>query len=348
MAWADSDYGYKKKITIDHDKVAGDETDFPILISVTDGNLADTANGGHIESSSGYDIVFYDSTENTLLKHEIERYVNTNGLLVFWVKIPSISGTSDTDLYIYYGKSGVTVDPSSTDTWNANFLGVYHLTESAGANCNDSTSNGNDGTYVGNLPTQIAAKIGYGQDLDGDGDRVELPVGCHSPLEGTVEFWVSQDDGTPTGYFYNRDPSGSIADYIVLYFTEVQLEFYNDGDWNIGGSTASSTLRYFSIAWEDGAQNFRINNASIGTAAATPPNFAYTDIRIGDIHLGTQGLDGKVDELRLSNIKRTDAWRDTTYETQNDPAAFMGWGGEEPRPVVVPRQTVAVGDPLIF
>ena len=67
MTWADTDYGYKKKITIDNTKVAGDEVNFPILISVTDANLADTSNGGQVESSDGYDIVFYNDDEDTRL-----------------------------------------------------------------------------------------------------------------------------------------------------------------------------------------------------------------------------------------------------------------------------------------
>ena len=117
MTWANDLYGYKKKITINDSKVPGNLSNFPVLISVTDANLADTSNGGYVQSSDGYDIVFYNSDEDTVLKHEIERYDNTIGLLCFWVKVPSINSSSpSTYVYIYYGKSDVVVDPSSTDT----------------------------------------------------------------------------------------------------------------------------------------------------------------------------------------------------------------------------------------
>ena len=143
MTWCNEDYSYRQIITIDLSQVAGDETNFPILISVVSNSLRDTANGGHVESSNGYDILFYSST-CTLLVHEIERYVNTTGTLDYWVRIPALSSTVTQTIHMYYGKAGVVADPSSTDVWDENFVGVYHMGDTSG-NCIDSTSNGNDG-----------------------------------------------------------------------------------------------------------------------------------------------------------------------------------------------------------
>jgi len=56
-------FSYRKQITIDHTKVgascSSDLTDFPVLISITsDNDLRTTANGGDVENTNGYDMIF--------------------------------------------------------------------------------------------------------------------------------------------------------------------------------------------------------------------------------------------------------------------------------------------------
>jgi hypothetical protein len=147
MVWYDATYGYKKKITIDKTKVLEDCTDFPVLISATDADLKVTGSGGHVQSANGYDIIFTNSTENTKLSHEIETYVSGTGQIAFWVKIPSLSSVNNTIIYMYYGKAGVVANPSTTDTWNANYVVVYHMNDADNSTTvHDSTANANHGT----------------------------------------------------------------------------------------------------------------------------------------------------------------------------------------------------------
>ena len=56
---ASSGYSYQRAIVIDHTKVPNtDQTDFPFLFNTTDPSFAATANGGHVSSASGNDIIF--------------------------------------------------------------------------------------------------------------------------------------------------------------------------------------------------------------------------------------------------------------------------------------------------
>ncbi|GAF97033.1 unnamed protein product, partial [marine sediment metagenome] len=196
MVWFDADYGYKKKIEIDHTKVGGDETDFPVLVSVTDGDLADEGNSGHVKHASGYDIIFTNDDEDTQLKHEIELYTNTDGTLVFWVKILSLSSTSTTTFYIYYGKTGVIADPSTTDTWDANYVMVQHMTGTG--NIIDSTSYNNDGTENG-TSNEVDGKIGKAREFDGSTDYFTIASVGGSSLDFkggtsfTFESWIYPD-----------------------------------------------------------------------------------------------------------------------------------------------------------
>ncbi|MBX4181604.1 DUF2341 domain-containing protein [Candidatus Parcubacteria bacterium] len=146
-AWYSSSWAYRKKITIDHTKVSGDLTDFPVLVSTTDTDLKDTDNGGYVAQADGGDFVFTSSDGTTALSYELQDYDNTTGELNAWVKVPSLSSTSDTNVYLYYGNATVTNGESPSNVWDTNFQMVQHV-DSAGS-MQDSTSNNSDGTLTG-------------------------------------------------------------------------------------------------------------------------------------------------------------------------------------------------------
>jgi hypothetical protein len=88
-----STYRYRKPITIDYTKVGAacgaNLTNFPVLINISsDTDLRTTGNGGDVQSSSGYDILFTDGT-GTVLDHEVEKYTASTGELVAWVRVPT-------------------------------------------------------------------------------------------------------------------------------------------------------------------------------------------------------------------------------------------------------------------
>lgn len=65
-------YDYKKTITIDHTQIPAtfELTDFPVLINHIDADLADTANGGKVESPDGDDIRFELQPWNIITAYE--------------------------------------------------------------------------------------------------------------------------------------------------------------------------------------------------------------------------------------------------------------------------------------
>jgi len=123
-SWWNHDWSYRKLITINHTKVATDLLNFAVLIDVTDADLASKA------QSDGDDIVFSDSS-GTKLNHEIEFYNGTNGQLTAWVKVPTLSSTVDTVLYMYYGNPSVSSQENVAGTWDSNYVLVQHLSESS-------------------------------------------------------------------------------------------------------------------------------------------------------------------------------------------------------------------------
>src|SRR5690606_21329774 len=98
-------------------------------------------------------------------------YNASTGEVRFWVKVPTLSASSNTTIYMYYGNEDVSTDGSSTDTWNNNFKGVWHLDENLpiDESIYDATANGVDGQKQGSThgSAYVSGKIGMAYDLDG-------------------------------------------------------------------------------------------------------------------------------------------------------------------------------------
>ena len=174
-AWAQCDYEFRKKITIQASQVAADETNFPVLINLpSDTELAASAR------NDGFDISFTSSNGITQLSHEIEDFNGGTGELQAWVNIPNLSSSVNTDIYMYYGNPTATNQEDPDGVWDANYMGVWHLNEiGTGAlfEYRDSTDNANHGTggksWGPYIPVQAGGQVGFGQTFDGVNDFID-------------------------------------------------------------------------------------------------------------------------------------------------------------------------------
>jgi len=179
--------------------------DFPILVSFTDNDLSTTANGGNVENGNGFDIIFTLGDCTTELDHKIESYNATTRVFIAWVNIPSLPATTNFGIHMYYGNSSVTTNPSTTNTWNANCNGVWHLHN----DFLDGTSNVNNLTNNGS--SDLVSMIGDGQGFDGTTRRIYLdgfqinsdsPGGTHNGTN--ANFAISRNCFTcSSGEFFN-------------------------------------------------------------------------------------------------------------------------------------------------
>ncbi|KPJ58601.1 MAG: hypothetical protein AMJ46_13950, partial [Latescibacteria bacterium DG_63] len=167
MGGEDDHYSYRKRITIDHDQVdgscEGDLSNFPLLVRIENNpDLKNRENGGDVENSNGYDIIFRGFDGSTL-SHEIEKYDGSAGTLVAWVKVPTLRADQDTVIYLCYGNSTITSSQENvTGVWDSNYKGVWHLAEE------------------------------YGLDFDGTGDYVDTDYNTHH-TQTTIEAWIYPD-----------------------------------------------------------------------------------------------------------------------------------------------------------
>jgi hypothetical protein len=181
---------FYRSITVDHTKVPSTQTDFPVLVSITDATLKTVVNGGHVQRSDGFDIGFSDSAGIAPLKWEIERYNGSTGEVIAWVKIASLSSSADTVFYMRYGDSIITTDHSDpVNVWTNNFLAVYHLKDGTTLNVADSR-NVNNGTNHG--ATATAGKIdGAGSFVSASAQYVDCGAAMNSSAAVTITAWVN-------------------------------------------------------------------------------------------------------------------------------------------------------------
>jgi YD repeat-containing protein len=329
-------YAYRRTITIDHTKVPNtDQSNFPLLISGTYSYLATAPNAGNVQNANGYDVIFTsDDGCATKLDHEVQTYSATTGAVNYWVRVPLLSHTNDTTIYICYGNSAITTDQSNKiSVWDSNFKAVYHLDDQAASTIiSDSTANGNNGVNAANTSGKtMSGKLGKALTYDGSTDSTATNIA--QPTSFTWECWFKLTDWTTQAGSSNYSTlmasswaAGGALLMLSKDFTWV-VQFASD---NAGGVT-SGTNSIAPGAWHYAAYTRTGNNGTYalyfdgvfkGQVAGGVTNTSST------ITLGTradftpQALNGLLDETRISNIARSADWIKTEYNNQSSPATF--------------------------
>ncbi|MFX1572394.1 MAG: hypothetical protein ACFFB0_06565 [Promethearchaeota archaeon] len=201
-------FSYYKTITIDHTKVNGDHSNFPVLISIIDSDLDDKA------QFDGDDIAFANST--AWLDHEIELYDPSYSFdeaqLIAWVQIPFLYNSTDTFIFMFYGNSTIGPQEHATGVWDSYYKGVWHLKEDPGGpnDIKDSTSNDKHGTSNSMwMSNQVSGKIDGSLNFDGNYDYIS--VGDVGPEIKTIEFWMNPDSLASYGDVDNSGPHSPTA-----------------------------------------------------------------------------------------------------------------------------------------
>jgi hypothetical protein len=343
--WYNTDWQYRKHLRIDSSRVAGDLNYFPVLINTTDADWIEDSEPtpGHVAQTDGGDILFTASDGTTKLDHEIENYDPTTGQLIAWVEVPTLSGSIDTGLYIYYGN---TVLLDSENQWNVNgtwdedgsnnYKGVWHLKETSGTQY-DSTQSGNDGTASVTTHGSAPGKINGADGFSGTLDRVEVGTSNWSVSQGTLELW-----GYPTATTYSRYFFGHTTQ--PPFNNRIQL-FTDDTSGNLDLGLGDNHYRHVDIqaltpnTWYHIVLTWDGTNYIVYVDGVPKANGSYTGLTAlhtfadigndGDPLTRNEGFNGIIDEVRISGVARTPEWIQTEYNNQKAPAAFYTVGIEE-------------------
>jgi len=225
----------------------------------------------------------------------------------------------------------------------------------------DSTTNANNGTKkAANEPVEADGKIGKAQSFDGSNDYVNCGNFGNEYFAGStalfaLEGWANINTLPATGLNY--------AFITKHYWSAGKRQFYSGIDENgrffLAASVPDASV-YFSVAittgistgqWHhltavyDESQTAKIDKiklyvdgvyvaqsvTEVGTWTQMTGDIASVAIGAGDIDSGTPKnlFNGLIDETRISNVARSAAWINTTYNNQNSPDTFYTLGSEE-------------------
>lgn len=346
-----SGWDKRVKITIDHNDVVSELTHFPVLIYL--GNSSGQNNDDVtfifnelVSDSNRKKIAVTTSDKTTQCYVEIEKWDTSNQQAWLWVKVPNISSTADTDLYLYYDKDqadntnyvGDTGSIPAQNVWDSSFKAVYHLQgDPATPTSNkDSTSNQNNPTFNGSmtLEDQVAGAIDGSIDFDGDDDFISIAnsESLNFTNSLTIEAWIR----------LNSFGSGSDVDIILRKGEENPNDYQlavndqklaltieeNDGEGLNSSATLSAMTWYYVVGiWDGTTMKLYIDgflNASDSKSGSIVPDSRA--IYVGG-RAGADLSNGIIDEVRASDTPRNESWIKASYESGRD--NLLDFGSEE-------------------
>ena len=327
----------QKMITINHTKVLTNCTDFPLLINLNSDN---ELSGGAQED--GDDIRFIASNGNQL-DHEIEFFNKSTGRLIAWVRIPHLSNTVDTVLYMQYGNASSPNQQNPAGVWGSEYRGVWHFP----GDLLDSTSFNNDGTNHGS--TNNTGWIGMARYFDGN-DYVTAPSHYFGANHSwSASLWFKSNSSSSMQYHYLLSSGGyRVADAANIWYNnnytaslplkEVRVILSDhENDYaelmQYNGSAAKDTWHCVYATWNHLTNNLSLYvNGSLvnctikplvssGVGTANLLHFgARTDLESHRFHVGS------IDEVRFYSLVRNASWIATEYNNQYSPQTFYTIG----------------------
>lgn len=343
-------FTYKRKITINSSQVnTGPHSSFPVLIDETQTYLKYTSFGGRLQNASAYDLIFTDSTQSTILDHEIESYSSSTGRLTAWVRIPTLSSDTDTDIYMFYGNSNVVSSLERVSSvWDSSYQVVNHMIDLSATTTRNSKFNSNDANkYVANGPLDSSGKISQGQTYDGSYDYQTITNHADNQQgtsDFTIEFWI-KPDSSGTKYsspvYKGNGDTATQEGWLVRYLQGVsdKLQFHaGTGSVNLGGMTTNSALTediwtHAAVTVDrDVGYRFYINGNS--DASYNIDSSAYTLGTVRDMAFGRDWsssdyfFKGILDEIRVSKTLRSAGWIKTGVNNMSATSTFYTIGSE--------------------
>ncbi|HZU28554.1 MAG TPA: DUF2341 domain-containing protein, partial [Bryobacteraceae bacterium] len=329
-------YAYMRAITISHGGVPNaDQVNFPFLFNITDPLFRSIANGGHVASANGYDIVFSaDRAGISRLDHEMQSYNPATGQVTAWVRIPALSHSVDTTLYVCYGNPSVSASQENrTGVWGANYIGVWHLGKNTALSASDSTANALNGV-IGAHTTAAGGLLGEAAGFDGTWNAY-IDMGSSSAMDVsgpfTLSTWFKQTAYTGTYEVLMSKCSGVACNYeLALDGKGHDLEGVQNGNIVRSGIVPALNQWHHAAEVSDGSHlYFYLDGVLAATVnAGTGAVLSGTHFDLGREQVSGENLDGLMEESRLSAIVRDTNWIRTEYNNQSAPGSFYAISAE--------------------
>jgi len=349
--WYNTSYSYRRLISIDRSMVASNLFHFPVLLNISNTSFIDHC------KTDGTDICFVDYANNiTRYPHNIESYYPNTGTFVVWVNVSTLSGFANSSFWMYYGNATHQDHNTETAVWNNDFLTVMHLNESGGSGTvfADATVYQHNGVLdetSGSAQMGVTGKIGPAIRFDGGGSIIKDADAIY--LNGltafTVSAWVKSDKtNVDNGFLNGHEPNGQDR-YLGIRYDKKGASGKgsnllkagvtvnsNEEQIESAQNTQTSSWQYVVFCWSSGGQlalyldGEKTVPTYVDSATGAVEDIQEFIIGKGAKDQGAKGWDGLIDEVRVSQVQRSDGWIQTCYMNQMYPHTFASLHQEEP------------------
>ncbi len=333
---AGSQWSFQREICVDHQLISAPLANFPLKIELTASNFDFTK-----AAADGSDIRFRDETGVIDLVFERERHDASAQSAVYWVLLPQVAANEATCITMLYGYAEASdVADTTGAVWDEHYVAVWHMGDNPGGSAPqmiDFTGNNNHGTALGGV-TSVEGYIGPSVQLNGSDGHVRVPNSSSLNMTGnqfTLEAWVRptniagdgdagiiskahETDANVERYHLGIDRNGGIN---VRRFSgslarlDTAAGTVSNNSWqHIVGRYDGSTLR----AFRNGVQVGSMNTSGNLTGSTR-------DLVLGKRY-DSRHYTGRFDELRISNIARSDAWLLASYHSSA--GSLVSFGSE--------------------
>jgi hypothetical protein len=306
---------------------------FTVLVKLQSDSLKPTYKGGLTSCLSGNDIRFYVTDTNTLLNWAKERYDPDSGIVIMWVKIYSVSNSTNTTFKMDVGRTydTSTFHGGSTGTaWKSTVVAAYFMNDATGNNLTDNSSYGNTGTQT-NSPVLTSGQVGYSESFSSASTMryaatlaeikgvANMSMVMWAKRNSTVTSVIAgSHSGTPAivGYVYSDGVIYFQLNAAYGYFTNSTANWQHYGFvYNGGGSTNADKCKIY-LSGSNQSLSF------VGTIPTTTSSSA------GNFNIGKDGSlvgssayysDGRIDACIIYKETVSSSWMTTMYNNQNNP-----------------------------
>lgn len=362
------DYASRMKITLSHSFVDTTLTDWTLVLDqsfdsrLTSENGPLDADGSNPILNGGDDIrVTSDSAGLNRLPIDIRSAVTDNdpssGKLEIAIKIPSLSGISDTDIYIWWGNADAIQSPVDGVYGQYNAYDSYHELVLPNGASSDRSSHQRSTTDNSITSGDVVGKVGKATHYAGNNSQdrciigdtsdwntildydhaftieglwmfsdntVSVPTVCISKIKATIDYrgisMVYNHPLTKLNFTCQQDNSPlNSMDLTHSSFTMTEDQWYQFVGTNNGTSGASSGMTLY-VNGED--------TSATGSDNGTMSSCSHNDpLLVGSRNWGTPSSmrewEGDIDEVRISSVERSAAWIKANYNNQFNTTGFI-------------------------
>ena len=348
-------FGQRYSFTIPATNIDGNLISFPVALALSDsaGTGSDDITPIFDEVGGNYRRVAVGAANGKPIPCEIEIWDDTAESAVLHVKAPLIEADHGAKLYLYFndnqpdqGWVGDTGDYIAQRVWDENFVGVYHLSDpdsADGETAKDSSQQANDGTYNNTEAGDQQDGGVTGKYVAFGGTNEHIMTG-ENPITGTGPCTLESVSKCGGSYGSGADVAfgGSAGNGSKRNLRYDGADTYAIRSEVTGGAMQGSadlsddTWRHLASTYPDAGNctdiNLFINGAEVsGSLVAT--DYAYDTNASYPLMIGAQYSGAwyyaivDIDEVRVSDIVRSDAWLKATYYTLFD--GLGDWGASE-------------------